>query len=415
LRPIVVSSSAGMPLRCQPNFPKVTLSITRWTPFIALRNPSLGTRKKLPPTDRNEKPPARSARWPISFSDEPNNLGDVQRRARSRRAVSDPERFVDECYRRLLGRPADSTGLEYFVGQLEAGMAPAEFVMDLATSPEYKQRILASASPRRRRPDRYRLEIDTSGTSPFWAFEVQDPSDFDWLEAAIIDDGYYEHAGVWSLEPDDDKRIMGDLLASLHPRRALELGCSSGTVLRVLAEHGVEADGVEISRLAYDHAPIDVRAHIHLGDLLDLELPSDYDLVFGLDVFEHLNPNRLSEYLERLRGLVHPGGWLFANIPAFGNDDVFGEVFPVYVAEWRDDIAAKRAFRVLHCDDDGYPMNGHLIWAHTTWWVAQFEMAGFTRQPTVEFELQERYAHHFQAAPARRSFYVFRAGSVTRT
>ena len=78
-----------------------------------------------------------------------------------------------------------------------------------------------------------------------------------------------------------------------------------------------------------------------------------------------------------------PGGWLFVNIPAFGHDDVFGEVFPVYVAQWEHDIAADRPFRVLHCDDDGYPVNGHLIWAHTTWWVAQFEAAGFVRQPDV--------------------------------
>jgi hypothetical protein len=143
--------------------------------------------------------------------------------------------------------------------------------------------------------------------------------------------------------------------------------------------------------------------------LLGLELPSNYDLVFGLDIFEHLNPNRLDQYLRALHDCVVPGGWLFANIPAYGRDEVFGEVFPVYVAEWQDDIAANRPFRVLHCDDDGYPMHGHLIWAHTTWWIAQFEAAGFARQPTVEIVLHERYADHFLAAPARRSFYVFRA------
>lgn len=330
-------------------------------------------------------------------------------RALSRRRASDPRAFVDECYRSLLGRPADPAGLEHFVGQLEGGTPPADVVMSFATSPEYKQRILASASPRRRSPDRYRLAVDVSGTSPFWAFDVRDPSDFDWLETAIIDDGYYEHGGVWNLEPDDDKRIMGSLLASLRPRRALELGCSSGTVLRVLAEHGIEVDGVEISRVAYEHAAPDMQARIKLGDLLELELPSDYDLVFGLDVFEHLNPNRLERYLDALHRRMRPGGTLFANLPAYGRDEVFGEVFPVYVPEWRDDIAAHRPFRVLHCDDDGYPMHGHLIWAHTTWWTAQFEAAGFERQPVVELELYEQAADHFQAWPARRSFYVFRA------
>jgi SAM-dependent methyltransferase len=323
--------------------------------------------------------------------------------------VSDPEAFVDDLYRRLLGRAADPGGLRHFVAELTAGVSPAEVVMSLATSQEYVERVRAAASPRRRSPDRYRHAVDTSGTSPFWAFDVHDPSDFDWLESVIIDDGYYERAGVWTLEPDEDKRIMGELLASLQPRRALEIGCSSGTVLSVLARHGVDAEGVEISRMAYDRADPEVRARIHVGDLLDLELPSDYDLVYGLDVFEHLNPNRFAKYCHALRARVQTGGLLFANIPAIGHDDVFGEVFPIYVDQWPDDIAASRPFRVLHCDDDGYPMHGHLIWAHTNWWVEQFEAAGFARQPSVERELHERYAEHFRVAPARRSFYVFRA------
>jgi SAM-dependent methyltransferase len=318
-------------------------------------------------------------------------------------------RFVDDCYRRLLGRPADPTGLEHFVNEMQRGMSPADVVMGLATSSEYRERVVASALPRRRRPDRYHLAVDLSGTSPFLAFDVEDASDFDWLEGAIIDDGYYEHGGVWNLEPDADKRVMGELLASLRPQRALEIGCSSGTVLQVLSEFGVDAEGVEISRMAHDHAAPEIRPRIHVGDVLGLELPSDYDLVFGLDVFEHLNPNRLTRYCEALRERVRPGGWLFANIPAFGRDEVFGEVFPVYVAQWEHDIAADRPFRTLHCDDDGYPVNGHLIWAHTTWWVAQFEAAGFVRQPDVERRLHERFADHLRVTPARRSFYVFRA------
>jgi SAM-dependent methyltransferase len=330
-------------------------------------------------------------------------------RPRPNRSSSDLERFVDDLYRRLFGRPADPGGLATFVGKLNEGVPPAEVAVMLATSDEYKQRIISATSPRRREPQRYRLTVDLSGTSPFWAFDVNDDDDFDWLESAIIDDGYYEHSGVWTLEPDEDKRIMGDLLASLGAYKALELGCSSGTVLSVLASHGVRAEGVEISRMAYERAAPEIRPNIHLGDLLTLDLPDDYDLVYGLDVFEHLNPNRLGEYLQALARRLRPDGRLFANIPAFGDDEVFGEVFPVYVREWNDDVAADRAFRVLHCDDDGYPMNGHLVWAHTSWWVEQFEAVGFVREPDIERDLHERYADHFRNAPARASFYVFRS------
>jgi hypothetical protein len=57
-------------------------------------------------------------------------------------------------------------------------------------------------------------------------------------------------------------------------------------------------------------------------------------------------------------------------------------------------------------------MHGHLIWAHTDWWVAQFEAAGFTRQPDTERELHARFADHFRMWPARSSFYVFRANEM---
>ena len=327
---------------------------------------------------------------------------------RRRAQVSDPREFVDQCYRRLLGRPADPAGLEHFVGLLREGLPRDEIVMSIATSAEYRLLMHDASSPRRRRPESYRLAVDLSGSSPFVAFDVRDASDFDWLETAILEDGYYEHAGVWSLEPDLDKRVMGQLLASLGPRRALEIGCSSGTVLRVLRDQGVYAEGVEISRMAHDRALPDIREYIHVGDLLELELADTYDLVFGLDIFEHLNPNRLESYLAAIHERLVPDGWLFANIPAFGHDDVFGEVFPLYVPEWEHDVAAGRCFRVLHCDDDGYPMNGHLIWAHTDWWVDQFTNAGFERQPAVEAELHEKFAEYLQTAPARRSFYAFR-------
>jgi hypothetical protein len=332
----------------------------------------------------------------------------------TRPEVTDPEAFVDDVYRRLLGRPADPEGLRHHVADLAAGVSPAEIVMSFATSEEYRRRVLGTVPPnlRKRHPERYRLAVGTGGGDPFWAFDVHDRAEFDWLEQKIIDDGYYEHAGVWGLELDDDKRIMGELLASLGPQRALELGCSSGTVLGVLVGHGVDAEGVEISRMAYDRADPAVRPRIHVGDLLDLDLPSDFDLVFGLDVFEHLNPNRIGEYCAAAFRHLRAGGYLFANIPAYGEDRVFGEVFPVYVAEWNDDIAKNRPFRVLHCDDDGFPMHGHLIWAHTEWWEAEFERAGFERRPEIERELHARYADHFRTAPARSSFYVFQARSV---
>jgi len=134
---------------------------------------------------------------------------------------------------------------------------------------------------------------------------------------------------------------------------------------------------------------------------------SDLDVIFGLDIFEHLNPNRLAGCLKRIDDHLERGGFVFANIPAFGCDPVFGEVFPMYIDDWLADSERGVHFRMLHCDRLGYPMNGHLIWGHTDWWVRQFEEVGLSRQPGIEAALQARYDSYLRMAPARRSFYVF--------
>ncbi len=42
LRPVVVSSSTGIPEACHPNRPPLILSSARWTPFIVFNTMSLG-------------------------------------------------------------------------------------------------------------------------------------------------------------------------------------------------------------------------------------------------------------------------------------------------------------------------------------------------------------------------------------
>src|SRR5213079_3338484 len=130
-------------------------------------------------------------------------------------------------------------------------------------------------------------------------------------------------------------RLMAELLASLRPASVLELGCASGAVLAGLVDRGIEVTGVDVSEHARDQARSDVRDHIVLGDLPTLDLPGGYDMAVGLDVFEHLNPNRLGVYLAKLSSLVRDGGWCVANIPAFGDDPVFGAVFDDYLEEPR--------------------------------------------------------------------------------
>jgi SAM-dependent methyltransferase len=250
--------------------------------------------------------------------------------------------------------------------------------------------------------------------SPMWggpdllAFEARQPGDFDWMERMLLTHGYYEHEGIWDLELGFDKQAMAEIMAAFRPARSLEIGCASGTVLHYLAALGVTCEGVEISRMAVERAIPDVQDRIHQGDLLTLPLTGPFDLVYGLDVFEHLNPNRLADYLARAAALLGDGGYLYAALPAFGDDPVFGQIFPMYLRDWYGDVAQDRSFRLLHSDRKGYPLNGHLVWADARWWVAQFERHGLRREESIERAVHERYDHFFEGyATARKAFYVF--------
>ena len=105
---------------------------------------------------------------------------------------------------------------------------------------------------------------------------------------------------------------------------------------------------------------------------------------------------------------LEPGGNLFTNIPAYGEDEIFGEVFEINLASWGASADRGEPFTLLPTDEFGFPHHGHLIFAATSWWRRQFEAVGFVRQPTIELALHGRYAAYFRgASPSRLAFYVF--------
>jgi Domain of unknown function (DUF4214)/Methyltransferase domain len=332
--------------------------------------------------------------------------------SRLRPVLQSDTRFIEEAYREVLGRPADQDGLDHYRRVLRDGLGRSAVLLSLMRSEEFVNTLRPSAPAlanlRALRPDRYTQTIDRSNGQTIPVFDAAESSDVDWLERMILEQKYYEHPGVWAFGVDFDKRTMAEILASFAPERLLELGCAAGAVLACLDDLGVPAEGVEISSLAIGLAPDRVRSRIHHGDLLTLDLPAVYDVVFGLDVFEHLNPNRLGAYIQRLWEISRPGAYLFCNIPAFGADPAFGTVFPLYIDTWAADAAAGRAFSRLHVDELGYPIHGHLVWADCRWWVKQFEAQGFRREPQIEDAVHQKWDGYFERrSPARKALFVF--------
>jgi len=320
-------------------------------------------------------------------------------------------RFLEEVYSRLLGRSVDETGRSFYLGSLRQGKPRLDVVMNIIQSEEFTNRVIRENMPvisiRLERPDRYRSVRDIHGRET-WIFEAREAADFDWLESKIVENGYYEKPGVWSFILTEDKRLHAEIVSLFAPSLVLDFGCANGPVMKSLLDLGIPSQGVDISRLALAKAFPEVREAIHLGDLLSLELQPRFDFVLGLDIFEHLNPNKLPAYLSRLSGLLENGGFLYGNIPAIGRDEVFGEIFESYLREWEDDLKAGRLFSAVHVDAEGYPYNGHVIAAGSDWWTQQFESLGFRREAAIESALHRKYDQALKRIHvARQAFFVF--------
>lgn len=201
---------------------------------------------------------------------------------------------------------------------------------------------------------------------------------------------------------------MAKIMSFFQPKLALDIGCSFGCVMKCLYDMGIRCDGVELSKNAKERAFPDIKENIFIGDLMNVDLRTNYDLIFALDLLEHLNPNKLKNYLSRIFNILTNEGYIFINTPVYGEDPIFGTVFQLYIDDWKNDIINSRIFSKLHVDEQGYPMNGHLIWAGSNWWVEQFIQTGFKREIEIEKAIHKKYDEYMEKTSiARKTFYVF--------
>ena len=103
-------------------------------------------------------------------------------------------------------------------------------------------------------------------------------------------------------------------IESLKPGRLLEVGCGEGKFLLAMHQLGWEVEGQDVDPGAGASVPDTTRIHVHIGDLLALELPADhYDVIAMNHVIEHVyDPITL---IRRCFRLLRPGGTLVITTP----------------------------------------------------------------------------------------------------
>lgn len=315
-------------------------------------------------------------------------------------------------YSGLLGRQPDAHGLANLTEALELGKPIDEAIGGMIDSGEFSMRMMRQLLPARDLPDLSALypqrfvREDSLAGDPMLLFNADSDADFDFLESEIIRHRYYDAPGVWSAGIGLDQHVTAAIAQGLGARSCLELGCFTGGVLSVLEKAGMDVTGLDVSHLAFMLAFPNVRNRMVFGDLLSAPIARQFDAVLAMDIIEHLNPVKFDQYLARVAQLVGEQGYFYLNSPMFGMDDVFGEVFPIYVRSWQD--TASGFFRQLDCDEKGWPKHGHLVWATPQWWEQQLAAHGLVRDRKLERAVHAELGGFFETSPARKCFFVLK-------
>jgi len=116
----------------------------------------------------------------------------------------------------------------------------------------------------------------------------------------------------------------------------VDVGCASGSFLKVAAEAGWNVTGVEPSEVLANLAKkmLDGSGTVYCATLQEANLPAhSFDALTLWDVLEHVTDP--VAFLTSCADLLKPGGYLFANLPDISSLQarVMGERWPLLLAE----------------------------------------------------------------------------------
>jgi SAM-dependent methyltransferase len=150
-------------------------------------------------------------------------------------------------------------------------------------------------------------------------------------------------------------RFMGRHFFGRGPARILELGCGSGANLRLIADEGFEAWGIDLEPLyvrvceAFLKAK-GLQATLHVANMADTGLPDrHFDAV--ADVFSAycLDDAGHHRMLGEVARLLKPGGRFFAFTPSRASAAIARELFAENSYPWRFTTAQEYAADLAQC------------------------------------------------------------------
>lgn len=322
--------------------------------------------------------------------------------------------IIKSLYRGILGREPDEGGFQSSLRALQRGMDVASLAKSMIESAEFNRRRGPSLKAEVTLPnliDMYPDKYYRSGYD-YWIYKASSDADFQLMEHLISEYRYYDSQGVWSHEIDLDKRVTAAIVQGLGAKSCMEFGCFNGSVISLLKQEGIEVCGVEVSHLAMLLAHPNVYSDIRYGDLCELDFHRAFDAFLAMDILEHISPLKIDNYVKKISYIIGKTGFAYINSPSYGDDGEEGNLFRLYHPQW-DGSDGTRFWREIQCDEKGWPLHGHLIWANEPWWEALFVRHGLVRDKGIEAAIHELLIDFFQLNPGRKMFYVLRHQQFT--
>lgn len=183
------------------------------------------------------------------------------------------------------------------------------------------------------------------------------------MDYSYFDESYYQDgskrgtAYVNYKEGARTSRIFRELASAIgevfQPRRVLDLGCATGTTVRLLNEMGCEAYGVDVSEWAVRNAE---HPNVQLASADRLPFPNDFfDLVISCHAIEHFPEAVFDGSLKEISRVN--SDFQFHMLPMIGTPPYDGEVEGVR--------------QMLRKDPTHQQLHSRL------WWIGQFESQGY--------------------------------------
>jgi SAM-dependent methyltransferase len=149
--------------------------------------------------------------------------------------------------------------------------------------------------------------------------------------------------------------LSGEIRTNFEPHRVLDVGCATGHLVKALRDQGIEAEGIDFSQWAVEHAVTPVVQ----GSALELPWSEGtFDVVISQDFMEHMHPDDLPTVIAEQVRVVEPGGSIAHLIPFYDTDppvQVDAHLCQATKDWWLRFLRAQPGIEVIHEPDERAP------------------------------------------------------------